>query len=73
MEDSRIIDTNKYDIIGGKLVERADYRKNVIEAELNGLASQKAYLQSQLNIFSDKLITIEEKFELKKKELKELE
>jgi hypothetical protein len=73
MEYSRIIDTDKYDVIGGKLVPRADYKKKIIEAELNGLSSQKEYLQGQLNVFSDRLLTIEEKFEEKKKELKELE
>jgi len=66
-------DSDKYDMVGGKLVVRDDYKKNIIEAELKGLESQKAYLQSQLNIFSDKLITIDERFNAKIEELEELE
>ena len=28
----RIVDTNKYDIINGELVERKDYKKKMLEA-----------------------------------------
>ena len=34
-----IVDTEKYDIINGEPVEREDYKKKLLEAELEGLNS----------------------------------
>jgi hypothetical protein len=68
----RSFDPDKYDMIGGKLVERTDYKKRMLEAALKGLESSKEYLNSQLNIFADKMLTVEEKIKEKEAQLKEL-
>lgn len=61
----RIVDTNKYDIINGELVERKDYKKKLLESELESI-------NSLVKTYEMKLIEKAKRKEEIEKELKDL-
>lgn len=61
-----IIDTEKYDIINGEAVERKDYKKKLLNAELEGL-------NSFVNVYEKALIDKAKRKEEIEKELKKME
>ena len=61
----RIVDTNKYDIINGELVERKDYKKKLLESELESI-------NSLVKTYEMKLLDKAKRKEEIEKELKDL-
>ena len=62
----RIVDTNKYDIINGELVERQDYKKKLLNAELESL---NAYV----SVYEKALVEKAQRKEEIEQELKKME
>lgn len=62
----RIVDTDKYDIINGELVERKDYKKKLLNAELESL-------NSFVSVYENALVEKAKRKEVIEQELKKLE
>ena len=62
----RIVDTNKYDIINGELVERQDYKKKLLNAELESL-------NSFVSVYEKALVEKAQRKEEIEQELKKME
>lgn len=62
----QLVDTDQYNIINGELVERKDYKKKLLNAELEGL-------NSLVSVYENTLLEKAKRKEEIEKELKALE